>query len=197
MSDHGLGRADGNLKSAVAKDFFDGEGFARIVQRRRSAVRVNVINLVNRDPGIAHRLLHHERRANRLRIGRGEMVRVRVGGIPQNLGVDFRAAGERVFQAFQDEDASAFADDKAIAVLVERTARMFGIVVASGHGAHDAERGKHNIRNNRVRAAAKHHIRITIANQLRGLAQRVRARRAGRHDGRIVSARAMSCGQVK
>ena len=64
-----------------------------------------------------------------------------VGGhaVADDLGEDLRAAGFGELELFEDEDAGAFADDEAVAVLVEGAAGVGGVVVAGGEGLHGGE----------------------------------------------------------
>ena len=64
-----------------------------------------------------------------------------VGGhaVADDLGEDLCAAGLGELELFEDEDAGAFADDEAVAVLVEGAAGVGGVVVAGGEGLHGGE----------------------------------------------------------
>ena len=53
---------------------------------------------------------------------RGDVVRVARHAVADDLGVDPRAAAPRVLELLEDQDAGAFADDEAVAILVERPA---------------------------------------------------------------------------
>ena len=52
---------------------------------------------------------------------------------------NLRAACLGELQLFQDEDARAFADHKAVAILVQGAAGVVGIIVAGGEGLHGGE----------------------------------------------------------
>src|SRR5215471_21389290 len=48
MTMHGFGRTDGNSVSLFSKDLFDSERFRFIIERRRTAMGVNISNLLRR-----------------------------------------------------------------------------------------------------------------------------------------------------
>ena len=62
------------------------------------------------------------------------MVRVRGVGIARQYGMNFRAACQCMLLGFDQQRASAFADNKTVPLCVERTAGGFGVVVAAGEG---------------------------------------------------------------
>ncbi len=69
--------------------------------------------------------------ADGLWIGRSEMKSVRVGSIAKDLGVDFGAPCERIFQPLEHKDGGAFAYDETIAIFVERTAGVVRVIIAT------------------------------------------------------------------
>ena len=79
-----------------------------------------------------------------VRAGRGDMVRVRGVRPAREHRVDLRAARQRVRLGLDDERAAALADDKAVAVQVERTAGVFRIVVAAGQRLGLRQAGHHD-----------------------------------------------------
>ena len=58
------------------------------------------------------------------------MEGVAAHAVADNLGQNVRAALLGEFQFFQNQDAGAFADDKAVAVAIEGTGGLLGLVVA-------------------------------------------------------------------
>ena len=57
-------------------------------------------------------------------------------------------------------DAGAFADDEAVAVLVERPARALRLVVARRQRAHRGEPADAHRRDRRLRSAGDHHVGV-------------------------------------
>ncbi len=64
-----------------------------------------------------------------------------VGGetVADNFGEDLCPAGFGELELFEDEDACAFADDEAVAILVEGAGGVGGVVIAGGERAHGGE----------------------------------------------------------
>src|SRR5512143_4120747 len=63
VAGHRLGRADGQLRRARPERAIDGDALGDVAERRRRAVRVDVIDLVDVHPGVAQRVQHAPRRA--------------------------------------------------------------------------------------------------------------------------------------
>ena len=55
VAGHRLGRRDGELARVVAERALDGQRLELVVERRRRAVRVDVVDLVRADPGALDR----------------------------------------------------------------------------------------------------------------------------------------------
>ena len=112
---------------------------AAVVHRRRGAVRVQVVHLLEPRAGVAERLAHRLDRpvARRMRVGDAVAPeRVAVAG---QLGVDPRAAPARRLPLLEDEEAGALAEHEAVARRVERAARALGRLVVRRDRAQQAE----------------------------------------------------------
>src|SRR5581483_7682943 len=77
-----------------------------------------------------------------------------------------------------DQDARALADDEAVSVLVEGTARARRLVVPRGQRAHRAEPADSERRDGGLGAAGDRGVQVAVADQSERLADAVRARRA-------------------
>src|SRR5258708_36690556 len=106
--------------------------FERSADRSRCAVRVHVTDDIWTKAGIAHRIAHHAEAAFMLRSRLGHVVCVAAHAVANDFSQDGSFALASVFQLFKDQDARAFADDKAVAVLIPRSPGFFGIVIALG-----------------------------------------------------------------
>src|SRR5712691_5022431 len=84
---HGLGRTDGNSVRLFPKDLFDSERFRFIIERRRTAMGVNIANLLRRYLGFLQSEPHRPCGWLALRM-RGSHV---VGVIGQAIAEDFTA----------------------------------------------------------------------------------------------------------
>src|SRR5262249_60426058 len=105
-------------------------GMMGVVVFRRSPVGVDRANLAGRNPRVFERQPHATRRALAFRSGRSHMMRVAIGGISEDLRIDFRAALYRPIPFFQDQTPRTFRDDETITLSVERAASALGFVVA-------------------------------------------------------------------
>ena len=151
-------------------------------------MRVHVADLVGRDARVARAPCASARCALALGRGRGDVVRVRARAVAHHLGVDVRAALLRVLVLLEDEDARALARDEAVAVLVERPARLLRRVVPLGERASSPQKPPMpSGRDGRLAAAGDHHVREAALDVERRVADRVVAGRAGGH-GRVVRA---------
>src|SRR2546427_4262746 len=85
MTMHGLGRTDGNSVRLFPKDPFDGECFRFIIERRRTAMSINIPNLLRRYLGFLQSELHRPCGWLALRMRGSHMV----GVIGQAIAEDF------------------------------------------------------------------------------------------------------------
>ena len=82
------------------------------------------------EAGVVERELHARGRAFAAGRRRGDVVRVGVAAVADDLAVDARAACDRAVPTLEHERGRAFAHDEAVAVGVERPRRVLGVVVA-------------------------------------------------------------------
>ena len=99
--------------------------------------------------------------------------------VADDLGEDVGAAGLGELELFEDEDAGAFADDKAVAVLVEGAGGVRGVVVAGGEGLHGSEAADAHRRDGSLRAAGDHGVGVAALDDAEGVADGVRGGGAG------------------
>ena len=124
----GFRGADGNPPIA-AEDGADGRQFPSVTDRRGGRMCIKMPDLRWRYPGLPDCRFH--RAARSVAVFRSCRHVVGVGGraVPDNLGQRRRAAGERVLQGLDDEDAGPFAHHEAIAGGIERARSKFRLVV--------------------------------------------------------------------
>ena len=84
------------VRRVVAEDLRDGRGLGRVVQRRRRAVRVDVVDLARLGPRVLERPAHREHGARALRVRRRDVERVVARTRAGHLAVDPSAARLRV-----------------------------------------------------------------------------------------------------
>ena len=103
----------------------------QIAGRRRSPVRVHVVDGARIELRVGESGAHGPLGA--LAFGRGlrQVMRVGAGTVADDLGVDVRAAAERVLSLFQEQEARALGNDEAVAIDVPGAARPRRLVVAA------------------------------------------------------------------
>ena len=115
---------------------------------------------------------------------RGDVIGVARHAVADDLGVDLGAARFGVLELLEHDDAGAFAHDEAVAVLVIGARRLLGPIVEAGRQrAAGGEAGDRDAADRRFGAAGDHHVGIAQRDQPRGVADGVRAGRAGGDDG--------------
>jgi hypothetical protein len=101
---------------------------------------------------------------------------LRVGGdaVADELGVDPRPASRGVPELFEHEHGPGLAHDEAIAIGVERPARVLRVVVATREGAQRGEAGDSDPRDRRLAATYKHDVGAAEADRVEAVADRHR-----------------------
>ena len=111
------------------------------------------------------------------------MIGVAGKAVADQLGIDTRAAGLRVVELLEHDAACAFAHDETIAIAVIRTRGLLRPVVeARRQGAAGAKARQRKAIDRQFGAAGDHHIGVAKRDQPAGVADRVRAGRAGGDD---------------
>ena len=183
MARHGLRGVDDELPGVFAEDFLDGLHFVDVADVCGRAVRVEVLDVLGGDAGVAER---HAHAAGGTVGRRGRDVEgVAREAVADDFGVDVGAAGAGVLKLLENEDAGAFAHHEAVAVLVEGTGGGLRIVVATGERMHVVEAADAHGMNRGLAAARHHHGRVAAGDDVHGLADGVKARRAGGHVGDV------------
>ncbi len=106
--------------------------------------------------------------------------------VTDHFCVDLGTARLCVLQFFQNDDARTLAHDEAVTIGVIGPRGLLGIVVVLCRerlaGGESCERYPTD---RRFRTTGHHHVRIPERDQPAGVADRMRAGRAGRHDGMV------------
>src|SRR5439155_15046259 len=126
---HRLRRADGQLVRVVAEDLLDRGRLAEVVAGRARAVRGDVVDLVGSQTGLAQRVAHRGHRAATVGRGIGDPVSVHGRAVPDDLGVDVRAALLRFVEILEYGDDRALAEHETGAVRAEGPRAACGLVV--------------------------------------------------------------------
>ena len=161
------------------KHALDRDELVDVARRRRGAVRVDVVDVLGAQLGVAQRVLHRALRALALGRGLAEVECVRGRAVADDLAVDLGAALERHLALLEHQDAGALGDHEAVAVAVERPARLLRLLVALRQRAHRVEAADAQRRDRRLGAARDRRVDVAALDPAQRLADGVRARRAG------------------
>ena len=112
---------------------------------------------------------------------RGQVIGVRCAAVSDEFRVDLCSPVEGERQFFQNDNAAAFGDDKAVASLVEGAAGFFRLVIAERKRAHCAEPRNAERRDRGFNAAGNHGVRVAVGDDFVRVAERRRSGSAGRH----------------
>src|SRR5204863_19645 len=118
MADRRLGRAHRQAADRIAEEPADGPQFEFIAQRRRGAVRIDVIDVGKVEARLPHRHLHRAEGARALGMRRGHVIGIARQAIAHDLGIDLRAARLGMLIFLEHDDAGTLAHHEAVAVLV-------------------------------------------------------------------------------
>ncbi len=147
-------------------------------------MRVDVVEILRLDAGI----FQGERDGTGRRFAglvRGHLVK-RVAGEREahHLTVDARAAIDRVVDRLQHQHAGALARHEAVAIAIERTARLVGSVIAGRQGADRVERRDAHLAQRSLAAPGEHDVGVAVLDDPSGVAQGMCRGRACRgHSG--------------
>src|SRR6201992_2603615 len=121
VPDRRLGRADGDVRGALAEGRLDRFRLRRVVERGRGAVGVDVVDVDGGDAGVGERELDRLRRRLALGLRRGQVVGVGGDAVAGDLAEDRRAALFGGLLLLQHQHAGALAHHEAVATGVEGT----------------------------------------------------------------------------
>ena len=88
------------------------------------------------------------------------MIRIRAQAVADELAINFGVSLFGPLQFLENDDASAFTHDKAIAIAIPRAGRTLWVVVACAKSFHGAEAGKPYGNDGGFRAAGDKNVGI-------------------------------------
>ena len=164
-----------------------------VAERRRGAVRVDVVDVAGGNSGAFDRHGHAAERPVAVRRRRGDVIGVARQPVAGEFGINLGAARLGVVERFQHHGAGALAHHETVAVLVVRARGALGRVVEIGRqrAQRRKARQRHAI-DRRFGAARHHHLGIAERHHARRIANGMRAGRAG-GDHRVVGAFQAEC----
>ena len=188
MADAGFGRGHRDAAGGIADHALHRAELDLVAERRRGAVRVDIVDVTYRNSGAFDRHAHAAERAVAVRRRCGNMVGIARQPVAGQLGIDPSAARLGMVERFQHHRAGALAHHEAVAVLVVGARGALRIVIEPGRQrAQRREAGQRNAIDRGFRAARHHHFGIAERHHARGVANGMGAGRAG-GDHRVVGA---------
>src|SRR2546427_1772332 len=135
-------------------------GLDPVVERRRSAMGVYVVDVPGVEARVPKCLTHRQHGAGAVLGWRGDLVRIGRRAITEHLGVDGRATSACVFEGLENDQRGSFAHYAPIAVEVEGLARGGSVLVARTDRVEGTERGEFCGVQHRVGATSDHDIGV-------------------------------------
>ncbi|KAF5029068.1 hypothetical protein DSECCO2_652490 [anaerobic digester metagenome] len=180
VTGHGLVGRDADVLGVVAEHLLDGLGFAQVVEVRRGGVGVDVVHVLGADARLVDGGAHGLRHAQAVFVRGGHVVGVAGRAVAHHFCVNGGAARLGRFQRFQHQEAGAFTDDEAVAVVVERARGLGGgVVVGRGQRLQCGEAGNAHGRDGGFHAAGDHRVAAAHEDVGIGIADGMLARRTG------------------
>ncbi len=124
------------------------------------------------------------------------MVSVGGGAVAEDFPVDAGLAAASVFEFFEDKNACALAEDKAVAAFIEWAGGAGGFFVAGGEGFHGAESAHTEGNDSGFTSTCDDEIGLGFANEAPALADGVGGGGASGDDGEVGSAQSEVHGDV-
>ena len=181
VSRHRLGGRDIDVVDVIAQHAGDCLQFGDVARGSRSAVNVHVVNIFGFDAGVLDGVAHRFHGALSFGMGSREVVGVGRTAAADDFAVNPRTARLGVLVLLENQGAGAFADHESVAVLVERTRSVRGIVVARGKRLHGVETADTRLVDRSFRTARHHHVGLAVTDGVHGVHHAVIRRCAGRH----------------
>ena len=155
-------------------------------------MRIDIVDIGGIDAGALHRR-HHAAIGPVAVLGRrGDVEGVARQAVADDLGIDPGAPRLGVLELFEHHDARALAHHEAVAVAVIGARRALRLIVEIGRErAAGGEARDRQPADRRLGAAREHHVGIAERHQPRGIADGMRAGRAGGDHGVVRTFEAM------
>src|SRR5574341_235902 len=139
---HRLGRTDGNRVRLSPEDLFDSERFRVIIERRGTAMGVNIADLLRHDLGFLQSQMHRPCGWLASRMWGSHVVSVIGEAIAEDFTDNSGAAIYSVLEFLKHKHRRSFCHHKAITRTIKRPIRQGRDVVGGRHGMNDIESAK-------------------------------------------------------
>src|SRR6185369_1065919 len=126
-------------RNLVGERTLDGDGFQFVAYVGGGAVRVDIADVAGLNLGVANGIEHHAICAFVFGSRRGDVVSVPAHPVSDDFGEDIRTTRFRMLQLFENQNASAFTHNKAVAIFVPGAAGLFWRIVTGGKRTHGSK----------------------------------------------------------
>src|SRR5262249_40428466 len=148
----------------LSKSVLDGLGLEHITQRSRSAVNVDVVNLLRLEIGIAQRVQHYSISALTFFRRLSDVICVSAHAVADYLGHDGCSTPAGELQVLENQDACALPNDEPVAIDIEWPACLFGTIIARRECAHRREAANAHRSDRRFSSPGDHYVCIIASN---------------------------------
>src|SRR5438309_3669509 len=175
VSRHRLGGADWHAVSVLAQGMLQRRRLRLVVERGGGAVSIDVTNLIGGDVGVAERCLNRQCRPGTSLLRHDLVVGIVAGAKTDHFSEYFGSPSASMFLRRETEVAGPFRANKAVAVAVERPARLFRVLVARGQRLHRRECRDPPVGEVGLAAPREHGFWMTMLQYSHGVAYGLRA----------------------
>jgi hypothetical protein len=155
MPHHTLSAGDRKFIGVIAEDFFDGQRFDLIIDRRTGPMGIDIINVFGIQTGITEGHLHATDGATTFRMGVRDTVGIGGRSVTNNLAINPCSTAFGVFKFLQNHHPRTFTQDETVAITVERPGRLLRRVVLRTQGGQQAEARHTKRMNHGMRSAGR------------------------------------------
>src|SRR5690606_23934814 len=138
--------------------------FGFVSCRSRSAVRIDVLDLISIELSIAQRVADAASRTSAIFRRRSHVECIGTHAKAYQLGVDGRTAGLGMLQLFKNQRTSAVRQHETVTPLIPRPTCRRRIVVARGQSTSRGKTTNTQPAGGHFRATGNHYIRLAIGN---------------------------------
>ena len=182
VTGHGFCRADVHILGMVTEYAGHRHRLVKIVQVRRCAVSIDIINIFHVKMSIVNSEFHTLGLLQAFRSRRRNMICVGIAAVTCQFAINTGAAFFSMFQFLKNNDPRAFAHDKPVTVFIKRPGCMCGIIISRGKRFHGAEPRYRSGRNSRFRTAGNGRIQFAALNHTERVTDGIRACRTSRNN---------------
>ncbi len=177
MAVHGFGGTDPKIICVRLEDLANGARFRQVIELGACTVRINVGHRIDRNARLVQGEAHGARRAFNARLR--HMDSVGACAISDDLGKNRRATANRVIIVFKQQYRGTFANDHALAVDTERTARLRRTFTGRRQHPHRFPALDDAVSDRRVRSPGKHDVGCAASDGTERFADGMGRRSAG------------------